>query len=340
MRREISVRVFVLIIILILISVILGTYREYLEPQAPQKEVAIEIKPGESFYDLSLKLEREGVVKSASVLRKIAAADGIDRAIAPGNYSFKTGMDYAEVIDLLKKGPQIETARVTIPEGYSNKQIAKLLSDKFGFDETEVYNYLSTSKPEFESEFEFLKYSKSGSLEGFLFPDTYYFKKDEKLKNIVRALLKNFESKTKGTGLFEKNIQGLEPYEILILSSIIEKEAKLDDERAVIASVFYNRLKKNMRLQSCATVEYLYGFSKPQLTNDDLKIDSPYNTYIYAGLPPTPICNPGLKSIQAAVNPQNTRYLYFVLKDSSGRHYFAETYSEFLRAKEKAKSNR
>lgn len=337
MKREISQRIFLITIFTAIILISFFTYKEYLNTTNNRKTVSVEIEKGTTFYELSRILERKGVVKSSFLLRKYAEKEGLDKKLVPGLYKFKSNSNYDEVLKIIKKGPEISVVRITIPEGYSNKQIAVEISKKFGLSYEEVLYFLNNSKNRFVDEYPFLAEVPTDSLEGFLFPDTYFFKQNESIENIVRKMLENFKAKATEAGLLNQNLPLKSPYKTLIIASIVEKEAKIPEERPLIASVFYNRLKRGMKLQSCATVEYVLGFSKPKLTYDDLKIDSPYNTYLYGGLPPTPICNPGKESIKAAVKPAKTNYLYFVLKNNEGNHYFAETYSEFLKMKNSAK---
>jgi UPF0755 protein len=305
----------------------------------PSKKVELEIKPGMNFYDLSVVLQKKGVVKSAFVLRHLASNRGIDRKLSPGKYVFKTGSDYEEVLEIINKGPVVRVIKVTIPEGFSNRQVASRVANLLKLDEKRFLDFINSGRPFFENHYSFLKNVPVDSLEGYLFPDTYYVKEGTSQEEIVALMIENFYNRARSIGLLGNSQNEKNLHQIVTLASIVEKEARLEEERPLIASVFYNRLKKGMKLQSCATVEYLFGFSKERLLNEDLKIDSPYNTYLYSGLPPGPICNPGLASLKAALNPASTNYLYFVLVDESGRHFFARTYEEFLKAKARKPDN-
>lgn len=338
MQAKIGVRVLVVLAILGFIALSYPFLKELKGSDSERKKVEVIVPSGMSFYELSLMLEKRGVVKSAYILRIYASKSGVDRTLQPGRYVFASPSDYKSVVETIKKGPAVELVKVTVPEGYSNKQIADLMSRSFGIDSDEFLTHVNTRKDVYESKYPFLRAVPGNSLEGFLFPDTYFFKKNATVEEITNAMLANFVKKSLEIGLLKSaDEENQELYEVVIMASIVEKEAKLKEERPLIASVFYNRLRKGMKLQSCATVEYLFEFKKPNLTLEDLKVDSPYNTYIHSGLPPTPICNPGSDSLKAALNPADTDYLYFVLADESGRHYFAETYSEFLKYKSKRK---
>jgi len=335
MTDNLVTRAIVLIGVLGLVLIAFFIYQNQSRAVPSGKVITVEVKPGTSFYSFSLMLEEKEVVKSAFVLRQLASTKGVDRKLSPGKYVFKTGSDYEEVLKIIEHGPQVELVKVVIPEGFSNQQIASRMEEVLGVEKERFLKLANTGKPVFVDQFSFLKNVPVNSLEGYLFPDTYYFRKDESVEVIISRMLENFARRATSIGLLnnQKNEKGI--HQIVTMASIVEKEAKLEDERPLIASVFYNRLKKGMKLQSCATVEYILGFSKPRLSNEDLKIDSPYNTYLYSGLPPGPICNPGLSSLKAALNPAQTNYLYFVLIDDSGKHYFAETYQEFLKVKSK-----
>jgi UPF0755 protein len=181
----------------------------------------------------------------------------------------------------------------------------------------------------------FLKLVNDGEKfwEGYLFPDTYEVPKEYGAENMVKVMLSNFNQiaiKNKFADKAEKI--GFSMEEIIILASIIEKESKFTEERRQVSSVFHNRLKKDMKLQSCASIQYILKEPKEKLDESDLKIDSPYNTYLYKGLPPGPISNPGLDSIMAALEPVEEDYLYFVLGEN-GRHIFSKTYQEHLKNK-------
>lgn len=334
MQARIGVRILVVVAILGFIALCIPFLNEPRGRNVAGGNVEISVTHGMSFYELSRVLEEKGVIKSAYVLRLYASRSGIDRKLKPGRYVFKAPSDYKKVLEVIEKGPIVDVVKVTIPEGYSNKQIAILMSSVFGRSPDEFLAHFNSGKRQYEDRFPFLRAVPGASLEGFLFPDTYFFRKNSAVEEITASMLKNFANKSVEIGLLKSpSDENQNLHKIVIIASIVEKEAKLKEERPLIASVFYNRLSKGMKLQSCATVEYVFDFRKPNLTLEDLKVDSPYNTYIHSGLPPGPICNPGADSLRAALNPAKTNYLYFVLADESGRHYFAETYAEFLKYK-------
>lgn len=237
--------------------------------------------------------------------------------IKAGYYELNGKYTFNEIIRILIIGKS-KTIKITIPEGYTIKQIVAKLESEELIKKEIFYEKLQKKK-------DFHFFVENSNYEGFFYPDTYFFHKNEGEEKIIDKFLNRFLDEFPAEQYKDK----VDFYNKLILASIIEKEAYYDNEREIISSVFQNRIKKNMRLESCATVEFLYDYKKPRLTYNDLKIDSEYNTYKIYGLPPTPICNPGKKSIIAAFYPKNTEFLYFVAK-SNREHIFSKTYEEHL----------
>ena len=223
-----------------------------------------------------------------------------------------------------------EIVKVVIPEGYDVEHIAAALDKKGIISKADFIKSCKEYKlPDFIKSDVRRKYA----LEGYLFPDTYEFLKGTDGKEIIDVMLKRFsnviDNIKKETG---KNISNEDLDKIIIMASIVEKEVERQDERGKAASVFYNRLNKDMKLQSCATVLYALGVHKDKLYYNDLKIDSPYNTYIVKGLPVGPISCPGIECIKAAINPEKTNYLFFVSKND-GTHFFSDNEKKFLEVK-------
>lgn len=229
----------------------------------------------------------------------------------------------------------IVTYTVTIPEGYTNRQTAARVAEATDG---------SISEGEFDAaleqdyDYDFLQGADldtgpEARMQGFLFPKTYEVTNRTAARTMVNKLLHQYGVETGDLDWSRAASLGLTPYQVLIAASLIEKEAKLPADRPLVASVIYNRLARNMKLQFCSTVEYALGEWKEKLTNKDLEVDSPYNTYRVTGLPPTPICNPGFESIRAALYPASTDYLYFILTGPDGKHSFTGDYQQFLRWK-------
>lgn len=242
-----------------------------------------------------------------------------------GVYEIHSSMTVKEILQNLTTGaPALK--KITIPEGLSLKKIASVF-EKSGFPFGEKILFLASDK-----NFLLENGIAAATAEGFLYPDTYFFGEDDSPEEILNVIIKTFFEKIQSIPNCPAEFGKL--YDILILASIIEREYRLEEEAAVISSVFTNRLKINMGLQSCATVEYIITEIKnkkhpKRLFYEDLEIQSPYNTYLYAGLPPGPICSPGLTALYAACNPAQTNYLYFRLTDvKTGKHTFTRTIQE------------
>ncbi|MBN1897529.1 MAG: endolytic transglycosylase MltG [Spirochaetes bacterium] len=288
------------------------------------KELIVHVKPGWSFHKLADKLAEENMIHSRSFLVLISKISGGSKRLKTGVYKISDRLSIMDMIQVFTQG-QIANRVFTIPEGYNMFQIASLLEEKTIMS-SDTFLRLCHDKEILK------KYNiKATSAEGFLFPDTYYVPYDIKPAEILSVILSNFFDRVDKRFLFRMKEKGYTLEKAITLASLVEWEAQMDFERPIIASVFINRLKKNLNLASCATVQYALGGHKERLLFRDLKKDSPYNTYIYKGLPPTPIANPGIKSILAVLYPAKVDYLYFVSMKNK-RHYFSTTYREHLRA--------
>lgn len=310
-----------IIILIIFLSLGLYAYEEFKPPNdfEPKK---IYIKDGMSPKEIGEMLKREKIIKNVSLFVIFAKYYEIDEKLKSGIYEFNEKMNLKEVLFKLTQGGVPPFIKVTIKEGQTLKEIAALFEES-GLCTKEKF-LEETNKIELYKDYIF---EDAKSLEGFLYPDTYFFERENLNKNIV-MMLENFNKK-----FYEvyKGYQGsLNKYDILKLASIVEKEAMVDEERNLIAGVFLNRLEIGMPLQADPTLKYILDNPSYTLTSKQLEIDSPYNSYKYNGLPPTPICNPSIKSIEAVLNPQKTDFLYFVA-DGNGRHLFAKTFEEHLR---------
>ena len=304
------------LIFLITILFVTAIYFPLEENSATQK--VVDIPSGTNAKEIVIVLEENEIIrKNNYTFRILTKLLKLEDQLKYGEYNLNPSMNMLQILDILVKG-EVIVYKITIPEGYTSTQIAELL-DKKEVAEKET----------------FLKLAKDSekSWEGYLFPDTYEVPKKYGAKNMSEVMLSNFNQiaiKNKFKGKAEEI--GFSLDEIIILASIIEKEARFSEEKSKVSSVFYNRLEIGMKLQSCATIQYILETPKEILDENDLKIDSPYNTYLYKGLPPGPICNPGLDSIMAALEPEEGDYLYFVLGEN-GRHIFSKTYQEHLRNK-------
>lgn len=303
-------------------------------------DINITIPSGSSTVKIASILKDNDLIKNEKFFVLLSKYKKTGSKYKAGSYVFNKGQDVNSIMAMLAAGTATRNTQVvTIPEGYEIKQIASKFSGFKNFDK-ENFLKLTSDASAFKQKYEFLKDVPQGlSLEGYLFPNTYQFYKDATEEEVIYKLLDEFQV------IYDDNIKGKSFYkgfninDVITMASIIERETKLDEERAIVSSVFYNRLDKKMRLGSCATVQYALGDRKKKLSIADTKIDSPYNTYINDGLPVGAIASPGLKSIISALNPQKTKFLYFVLTDyTKGSHTFTDNYNDFLKAKKAAKA--
>lgn len=221
--------------------------------------------------------------------------------------------------------------KVTIPEGFTNIQTAEKVEKDSGgiITATEFERAVDDGVYEYS----FLE-GAGDNLQGFLFPKQYEVTAQISAFDLVNKMLSQFDEETRDLEWSKAAANGVTKYQVIIIASIVEKEAKVPEERPVIASVIYNRLRAGMKLQLCSTVQYALGEWKPSLSYSDLEVDSPYNTYKVYGLPPGPICNPGFESISASLSPSSTGYLYFILTSNDGHHSFTSDYNQFLKWKD------
>lgn len=283
------------------------------------------IPKGVSVSQVGSLLEKEGIV-SARLFRLFVFFTRKEKVVA-GRYRIPPGRSIYRIVQELESGPPRE--KVTFPEGITSVQMAQILEEK-GICERKEYLELVAHPEVFQKEW----LQGVSHLEGFLFPDTYSIPLSSSPQEVIAMQLEQFERLV--LPLYEKSSTRLSLNEAVILASIVEKEAGGDEEKPYVASVFLNRLKKGMRLQSCATVVYAHYREREvhleSLSREDLEIDSPFNTYRHAGFPPQAIGNPGLEAIRAVLYPESTDYLYFVLQEN-GKHSFSVTYEEHLEKK-------
>jgi len=275
----------------------------------------VEIPEGATAVEIARRLEEKRVVKKANWFLYLTNRYGLQGKLQAGIYEFSGRTPLKKVISMIVKG-EVVLIRITVPEGYTVKEIAGLLENKKLVDSREFIQYARDNK----------------KLEGMLFPDTYFFPHNVSTEAIAGTMFRRFMNvfgEIYGKEITDSNFK--KAREIVTIASIVEKEAMYSNEREIIAGIIYKRLKKDMPIQSCSTVIYALGMPKSRLSGKDLNIKSPYNTYVHRGLPPGPICNPGFSSLKAAVNPKKTDYLYFVSM-GDGRNYFSKTYQEHLAA--------
>ena len=286
--------------------------------------VRVVIPPGATFRVAADSLERAGVIRSARLFRAYASLGGHDRRIRAGTYVMSRGMLWGAAVSALTDGTGL-IRTVTIPEGYSIADIAPLLSRALGVEQDSVLAATRDSAARQRLDV------PTPTLEGYLFPDTYSFADGTSARSAVETMVKRFEQVWDPGWNSRLQEIALSRHDIIALASIVEKEAKFPAERPVIAAVYLNRLKIGMRLQADPTVQYALGRHSARLFYKDLRVDSPYNTYEHAGLPPGPIASPGRASIIAALNPAAVPYRYFVAHPD-GHHEFHVDYKSHERA--------
>lgn len=295
-------------------------------------KVKLKINDGDTLNHVIEKFSSQNIIHSKYLMKYYFKYNNGDTNIIPGTYYIKKDMSLRTFIDMITKGKVNDNLiKVTIPEGFNVDEIGKRLED----------NGIITKEDFMKSvkEYKLPNYIKKSSerkygLEGYLFPDTYDLEKGMDGNDIIDIMIERFEYIVKDIEKKQgKDIDINVLDDIINMASIIEKEIVKDEERGKAASVFYNRINRNMKLQSCATVLYSLGIHKEELSNEDLKINSPYNTYLVDKLPVGPIASPGRASIEAALSPNSTNYLFFISNDD-GTHSFTSSDREFLKLKE------
>ncbi len=306
-RKVIVIVSIILLIILIFTTLIIFQQKE-------DKVIEVLIPKGASPHKIARILKNSDIISSQGIFLFLIKIKNYSKKLQAGLYDFNKKDSFFTIINKLKNGDS-KNIKIIIPEGFNIKQIAKVLSEN---------NICNESK--------FIELATSQNLEGYLFPNTYFLLPQMDEQEVIKIMNDEFNKFwTKEKEEILKQINKSKK-DIIILASIVEKEAVEDDERPIIAGIFMNRLSKGMRLESCATILYTMGITKKRLTFEDLKFESPYNTYKYKGLPPGPICNPGAEAIDAVLNPVITGNLYFVSK-GNGTHFFSSTFEQHVKNK-------
>lgn len=322
-------RIFIILGLVALIALLfVALLVHYFYPTRGNEPVQVVIEEGETTSRIAAKLHESKVITSATLFRFLAWMQGRQGDFKAGHYVLNTGMHYGEIFAVLEEGPN-NKARLTIPEGLTVDQTAGRVAQATSIS---VEDFLAAAD-DGDYQVPYIPLDNQDNLEGFLFPKTYDMAADASSREVVEMLLHQFDVETADLDWSRAEELGVTPYQAVTIASLIEREAVLDEERPLVAAVIYNRLKKNMLLQIDATVQYALPEWKDVLTYEDLKTPSPYNTYLHKGVPPTPICSPGLASIEAALNPADVDYLYYVATGNGG-HFFTADYNEFLKVKE------
>jgi len=304
----------------------------YFGEKKPGGEKIIMIKEGQGANEISSLLFREGLVKNKFIFEIYLWLKNLEDKLQAGEYRLKSGMSIKELVNILVKGIGSREREIKVIEGWTVKDIADYL-EREGITKKEVFMEAVINYKEGETKYEFLKdKAKEATLEGFLFPDTYRIYYDAKAEEIIQKMLDNFNRKLTIKMREDIKKSGRTIFEVVTLASILEKEVPNKEDQAKVADLFYRRLKVGIPLQADSTVNYITGKKVNRISKEDAKIDSPYNTYKYRGLPPGPISNPGLGAIEAAIYPIKNNYWYF-LTTPDGQVIFSKTLEEHNAAK-------
>jgi UPF0755 protein len=321
-----------LILIIILFFVRFFWQGIYLPKEKNSKEYVIfKINRGEGVKEISQNLEREKLIKRSWFFIIYNFFTCNTPKLQAGTYLLSPSMSIPEIVEKFVKGDVVKE-KITILEGWTIEDIANYLQEKGILNKED---FLKATKKDFSDEFEFLKEKpKNLSLEGYLFPDTYEVKLGENSEEIINKMLKNFNSKLTQSLREEIKRKNKTIFEILIMASLLEKEVKTKEEKELVAGILWKRLENKIPLQVDATITYITGKKTTKISLKDIQIDNPYNTYKYLGLPPGPICNPGLESILAAIYPKESDYWYY-LSIPNGKTIFSKSLKEHNIAKSK-----
>lgn len=329
-------KIIIFIIILIIVAVVgaFASYQYMDKAYNPldNKEVTINISKGFATISIGKILEDKKAIRSSLSFRIISKLEHLDGKYKAGIYKVKPNMKVTEIAKGIADGSLAVKGYITIPEGYTNREIEELLVKKGVVLKKYFENELQNGK----FDFWFTKDlgNKKNRLEGFLYPDTYDFTKYMDAKDVIARMLDNFDDKFDEHYKKKLKKSGKSLNEIMTVASIVQAEARYPEDFKKVASVVYNRLKKDMPLGLDTTILYAKGEKREFVYYKDLDVDSNYNTYKHTGLPPTPICNPGIEAIEAALEPSETDYLYFIVdKNLDGKLTFSKNYEDFLKDK-------
>jgi UPF0755 protein len=296
-------------------------YRElYVDRSLPAAETTIVVPKGAVASETARQLAREGVLASSLLFDLLVRAEHTGDRIRAGQFRFAAHQTPEEILGKLISGGDQVAVWVTFPEGFTARETARALAEHNLGPETAYDRIFLHGSTSFYG-------VRTRSLEGFLFPSTYLIPTDASPQGVAHMLLDQFVAELPADAERKAERLGLTVPQVVTLASLIEREAKADDERRLMAGVYYNRLRREMPLEVDATIEYIFPEHKDVITLADLARDSPYNTYKHTGLPPTPIANPGKASLQAAFDPQPSDYLFYVYK-GNGHHAFSRTLAE------------
>lgn len=324
------------VVAFVVVPRLVPTQEETQTQLAPEgTEVTITIPDGSGAGVIAQILAENGLISDQSDFLAEVRRTEAESMLKSGSYRIVAGSDDTSIIKLLTAGPNASTAQLTIPEGYTSSQIAATVQDSLGVSADDFLAQAKASN--YVADYPFLAAAHEDSLEGYLFPKTYDFSGSESVTadTVIRAMLDQYQAETSSidlaaaaASLSERYGIDLDENDVLTMASIVEREAVTDEQRPKVASVFYNRLRDGMRLQSDATLTYSLG--RAATAEEINTLDDPYNTNLYAGLTPTPVCSPSLASIEAACEPADTNFYYFFITQDTEQ--FSETYDQHMQA--------
>ncbi len=326
--------VLLIVIIILILAVVVGgsvfwVIHQIKTPLNPYGSMTtFRVEKGENVIEIGKSLEKDEIMSNWIYFAIYTWFKRGASSLQAGEYELGPQMNIPEIVEKITHGEiKSPEKRITIIEGWTNKEIAQYL-EKEGLVNADEFLGL-VDNPNSNREYDFLKdKSDDVGLQGYLFPDTYRVYRDASTQDIVEKMLDNFDRKLDQDLRTEIVSQKKTIFEIVTMASLLEKEARTFEDKRIIAEIFYKRIKADLPLQSCASVEYILGTKKRILSTQDTKVESPYNTYLYKGLPPSPICNPGLDSIKAAIYPKTTSYWYFLSTKDDGTIIYSETAEE------------
>lgn len=323
-------------LLFLVVGIIFWAYSSYTQPFRKGNDIVrVEISEGEDIVSIANNLEEKELIGSQWVFLFGVWLDGLGGTFQAGTYDLSHSLSPADIAMVFSQGEaRSRDIWVTFPEGWTAKKMAERLSEK-GFDGKGFLDIVQNPSDEIVSIFSFLQdRKKENSLEGYLFPDTYSFFPSATPQEIVEKMLQNFDRRVSESMRTEVGNRKLS--DVIIMASIIENEVRILQDRKLVSGIFWKRIDEGIRLQSDATLAYALGTNKIQHSIEETQMDSPYNTYRYAGLPPGPISNPSIESIQAALHPITSEYYYFVSNPDTGETLYGKTFEEHQINKQKA----
>lgn len=353
MNKIVKYTIYALLATFFIFIILLFNYQKAIsEPMSTEnKNIVFTVSPGESVSLIADALSEAGLIKDKLFFRFYVKRENLGAKIKAGDYELSTLLSIKDIVRVMSNGETLKKDReIKIIEGWKIEDINRYLKESSVFKNDHFLEIAqkpkkdcllasaTSQKPDKSSPcyWDFLKnIPNNATLEGFLFPDTYRIFNDASPEDVLARLLTNFDKKLTPDMRAEIDHQGKSIYEVVTLASIIEKEVTSAKDMATVSGIFWNRMKNGQALESCATLAYILGVNKKQYSLEDTKINSPYNTYANKGLPPGPICNPGLNAIKAAIYPEKTDYYYFLSRSDNGGTVFSKTYNEHLMNKAK-----